>query len=415
MDSSNPQLEFEKPEKHSPSPHINNYKAADRTLYVTFAIGDVVLPARKLQKKGVEIQWLNLGDPDKFDFDTPDHIKKACKKAIDEYNGYGSSEGLFELRKAIADREKNKNNISISPEDVIVTNGTSESILIMYGAILNPGDEILIPDPAYPPYISLARFFNAIPVPYKTVEEENWEPDIDDIESKITQNTKAMLMINPNNPTGAVYRRSLLKAMGNLAAEHNIIVLSDEIYDTMTFEDHYSPSFIKDLPVIITNGISKAYLATGWRIGWTIFKDYNDALATIKEACLKQVRLRISANTVMQKASVAALNGPQDHIETVRENLRERRDYIYKRLNEIEGISTQKPAGAFYIFPKIENEEDDKKFVLDVLDKAHVLFVHGSGFGAAGKGHFRSIFLPPVKQLEKAMDALQDYMRSRAP
>lgn len=386
-------------------------KAATRTESVTYAIGDVVVPAREMQRKGADIVWLNLGDPDKFDFDTPVHIKEAAMKAMNNYNGYVDSEGLPALREAVASREKRKNGISVSKEDILITNGTSEAIQMIYGALLDPGDEILVPGPAYPPYISLARFFDAVPVPYVTVEEENWSPDIEDIRKNLSERTKAILLINPNNPTGALYSRKDVEAIAGVAAEHGIAVISDEIYDTMTFEEqHYSPSRVKDVPVIAINGMSKAYLSTGWRVGWATFKDYDGILAEIKEACVKQLRLRISANSVMQEAGVAALNGPQDHIERVTQKLKERRDFMYKRLNEIEGITTEKPMGAFYIFPKVDCE-DDKTFVLDVLQNAHVLFVHGSGFGPYGKGHFRSIFLPPIEVLEKAMDAVEKFMR----
>ncbi|MBU7014950.1 MAG: aminotransferase class I/II-fold pyridoxal phosphate-dependent enzyme [Theionarchaea archaeon] len=385
-------------------------KAADRTESVTYAIGDVVVPARELQRKGADIMWLNLGDPDKFDFDTPLHIKEAAVKAMSTYNGYADSEGLPALREAVASREKRKNGVSVSKEDVFITNGTSEAIQMIYGALLNPGDEILVPGPTYPPYTSLARFFDAVPVPYVTVEKENWSPDIDDIRKRLSDKTRAILLINPNNPTGALYSRKCVEAIAGLAAEHGAVVISDEIYDTMTFEEqHYSPSRVEDVPVIVIDGMSKAYLSTGWRVGWTVFNDHNGILAEIKDACVKQLRLRISANSVMQEAAVAALNGSQDHIKNVAEKLKERRDFMYKRLNEIEGITTQKPMGAFYIFPKVDCE-DDKRFVLDILENTHVLFVHGSGFGPYGKGHFRSIFLPPIETLEKAMNAVETFM-----
>jgi len=387
---------------------------AKRTIDIKYAIGDVVLPARELEKQGSEIIKLNLGDPDKFDFDTPDHMKKALIETVKEYNGYCDSEGLPELRKAIVQREKEKNGVSLSTDNIVTTNGTGEAIQMVYGALLDPGDEILIPGPTYPPYISLAKFFGATPVTYRTIEEENWSPDIEDIRKKITEKTKAILLINPNNPTGALYSKKTIDIIGDIAAEHDIALLSDEIYDAMVYEDpHYSSLRLKNVPVIVINGISKAYLATGWRVGWMIFKDSDKKIAEIKEACLKQARLRISANTVTQQAAAAGLSGSQDHMKDVVKKLKERRDYIYKRLNEIDGISTQKPGGAFYIFPKIE-VKDDKKFVLDVLHGTHVLFVHGSGFGSTyGKGHFRSIFLPPVQTLEKAMNALEKFMNSQ--
>jgi len=236
---------------------------------------------------------------------------------------------------------------------------------------------------------------------------------LEDMRKKINEKTKAIAVINPNNPTGALYDRKTLEEIGNIVAENDILLISDEIYDMITYEGkHLSPSFIKDIPLVIFNGISKVYLSPGWRVGWTIFRDCDGKLSEIKEAYLKQARVRICASILAQKGAAAALNGPQDHIKNLVKKLRERRDYIYKRLNEIDGISTQKPGGAFYIFPKIEG--DDKKFVLDVLNKVHVLFVHGSGFCPVyGKGHFRSVFLPPLKTIEKAMDALEKYMKIR--
>ncbi|MCD6127777.1 MAG: aminotransferase class I/II-fold pyridoxal phosphate-dependent enzyme [Methanomicrobia archaeon] len=388
-------------------------KPAKRAMEIEYAIRDVVLPARELEKKGVEILKLNIGDPDKFDFDTPEHMKKAVIEEMEKFNGYGDSEGLLELREAIVEREKKKNNLDISVDDIVVTNGVSESIQMLFGALLEPGDEILVPGPTYPPYIALSKFFGATPVPYRTIEEENWAPDLEDMRKKITEKTKAIAVINPNNPTGALYDRKTLEEIGNIVAENDILLISDEIYDMITYEGkHLSPSFIKDIPLVIFNGISKVYLSPGWRVGWTIFRDCDGKLSEIKEAYLKQARVRICASILAQKGAAAALNGPQDHIKNLVKKLRERRDYIYKRLNEIDGISTQKPGGAFYIFPKIEG--DDKKFVLDVLNKAHVLFVHGSGFCPVyGKGHFRSVFLPPLKTIEKAMDALEKYMKIR--
>ena len=388
-------------------------KPAKRAMEIEYAIRDVVLPARELEKKGVEILKLNIGDPDKFDFDTPEHMKKAVIEEMEKFNGYGDSEGLLELREAIVEREKKKNNLDISVDDIVVTNGVSESIQMLFGALLEPGDEILVPGPTYPPYIALSKFFGATPVPYRTIEEENWAPDLEDMRKKINEKTKAIAVINPNNPTGALYDRKTLEEIGNIVAENDILLISDEIYDMITYEGkHLSPSFIKDIPLVIFNGISKVYLSPGWRVGWTIFRDCDGKLSEIKEAYLKQARVRICASILAQKGAAAALNGPQDHIKNLVKKLRERRDYIYKRLNEIDGISTQKPGGAFYIFPKIEG--DDKKFVLDVLNKVHVLFVHGSGFCPVyGKGHFRSVFLPPLKTIEKAMDGLENYMKIR--
>jgi aspartate/methionine/tyrosine aminotransferase len=387
---------------------------AKRTANIEYAIRDVILPARKLENQGIDILKLNIGDPNKFDFDTPEHMKKAVTEQSKKFNGYGDSEGLPELREAIVSREKKKNNLDITIDDIVVTTGVSESLQMLFGALLDPGDEILIPGPAYPPYIALAKFFGGNPIPYRTIEEENWAPDLDDMREKITEKTKAVAVINPNNPTGALYDKKTLKKIGDLVAEHNILFISDEIYDMITYEEtHLSPSFMDDIPLVIFNGISKVYLSPGWRVGWTIFRDCDEKLTDLKEAYLKQSRVRICSNILTQGGAVAALTGPQKHITDLVTRLRERRDYIYKRLNEIDGISTQKPGGAFYIFPRVE-EPDDKQFVLDVLNKAHVLFVHGSGFCPIyGKSHFRSVFLPPTETIENAMNALERYMAKR--
>ncbi|ASJ16892.1 alanine aminotransferase [Thermococcus chitonophagus] len=393
-------------------------KASKRALSIEYAIRDVVLPARELEKKGIKVIRLNIGDPVKFDFQPPEHMKEAyCKAIKDGHNYYGDSEGLLELREAIVEREKKKNGVDITPEDVRVTAAVTEALQLLFGALLDPGDEVLIPGPSYPPYTGLVKFLGGVPVEYRTVEEDGWQPDIDDLRRKITERTKAIAVINPNNPTGALYEKKTLKEILNVAGEYDIPVISDEIYDLMTYEGkHVSPgSLTKDVPVIVMNGLSKVYFATGWRLGYLYYVDPENKLAEIREAVDKLARIRICPNTPAQFAAIAGLTGSMDYLEEYMKKLKERRDYIYKRLNEIPGISTTKPQGAFYIFPKIEDGpwKDDKEFVLDVLHNAHVLFVHGSGFGEYGRGHFRAVFLPPVEILEEAMDRFEKFMRER--
>lgn len=396
-------------------------KASKRAQGVEYAIRDVLLPARQLEKKGITILKLNIGDPNAYDFDTPQHIKDALFKAANEqHNGYAPSEGFLELRQAIIDREKKRNNVTYTPDDICVTTGVTEGLQMLLNASLDPKDELLIPGPTYPQYNVITKFADAEPIPYRCIETENWQPDVDDIRQKITKHTKGLVLINPNNPTGALYSKKVLKQIIDIAGEHNIMVISDEIYDDLTFDgkQHATASLTNDVPVITFNGFSKVYVMPGWRIGYAMFKQ-NDNLEEIKEAFMRIARSRLCANSVCQQACIQALRGPQNHIEEMNMKLRKRRDFSYKRLNEIEGLSTAKPDGAFYIFPKIEAMEkglwrNDKEFVLDLLHEAHVLVVNGSGFCATfGKDHFRAVILPPMETLEKAFDAMEVFMKKR--
>ena len=396
-------------------------RPSERALGIEYAIRDVVVPARELEKKGFKIIYLNIGDPLKFDFDTPEHIKEAFYKAAKEgKNWYSPSEGLPELREAVCEKEKRYNDVDITPEDVIITTGVSEAISFLMGALLEPGDEVLVPGPTYPPYISYAKFYGAKPVPYRTVEEEGWKPDVDDMRSKITDRTKLIVLVNPNNPCGALYDAGTVKEILDLAGEHGLPVASDEIYDRIVFDGEFksTAALSKDVPVIGLNGFSKVYLMTGWRLGYIYFWDPEGALAELKEAIVKLARIRICPNTPVQLAGVAAIRGPQDHVAEMVRKLRERRDLAFKRLNEIEGISTAKPEGAFYIFPRVEGIgsvwKSDKEFVLEFLREKKVLLVHGSGFCPTyGQGHFRAVFLPPPEVLEEAFNRLEEFMRAR--
>jgi len=395
--------------------------ASQRSQDISYAIREVVLPARELEKKGIEVLRLNIGDPNKYGFDTPQHMKDALFEAVNEgHNGYSSSEGDFELRNAIIEREKKRNNVDYELEDICITTGVTEGLQILLNASLNPGDEFLIPGPTYPQYTIITRFINAEPIPYHCIEEEGWQPDVDDIRKKISERTKGIVLINPNNPTGALYSKKVLKEIINIAGEYRVPIFSDEIYDDMTFDERqYATATLgKDVPVITFNGFSKVYLVPGWRIGYTMFH-HSGELEEIQDAFMRIARSRLCANSVCQRACIAALSGPQNHIKEVNDKLRQRRDFSYKRLNEIEGISTAKPEGAFYIFPKIEAMnagiwKTDKDFVLDLLHEAHVLVVHGSGFCSTyGKNHFRAVILPTLETLETAFNNLESFMEKR--
>ncbi len=395
------------------------FRPASRAVGMEYAIRDLVLPARELERSGTKVIWLNIGDPGAFDFDTPEHIKRALFDAVLEgHNNYGDSEGYVELREAISQRERSKNGNDIDPGNIVVTTGITEGIQLLLGAMIEQGDELLVPGPTYPPYSSVTKYYGGKPVPYRTIEERNWRPDLDDIRSNISERTKAILVVSPNNPTGAVYSESDLREICNIAAEHNLPIISDEIYDMLTYgKKHVSPSTVsKDVPMVILNGFSKSYLVTGWRIGYTMFRDSGDYLEELKQAFLKEARARLCASNPAQRAMVAALKGPQAHITKMVRALRERRDYAVKRINEMEGLSVTVPDGAFYVFPKIEAPgwKSDRDFVLHVLKHGHVLFVNGSGFDSKyGEMHFRSVFLAPMEMMEKAMDGLQTALTIR--
>jgi alanine-synthesizing transaminase len=396
-------------------------KASKRAQGVEYAIRDVLIPAKALEKQGITVLKLNIGDPNAYDFDTPQHIRDALYEAANtKHNGYAPSEGYLELRQAIIEREKNRNHVTYEPDDICVTTGVTEGLQMLLNASLDPNDELLIPGPTYPQYNVITKFADAIPVPYCCIEKENWQPDVEDIRKKITKRTKGIVLINPNNPTGALYSKKVLKEIVDVAGEHNIMVISDEIYDDLTFDgqQHATASLTNDVPIITFNGFSKVYVMPGWRLGYTMF-NHSDELNEIHDAFMRIARSRLCANSVCQQACIQALKGPQDHIKVVNDKLRKRRDFSYKRLNEIEGISTARPDGAFYIFPKIEAMgkgpwKNDKEFVLDLLAEAHVLVVNGSGFCSTyGAGHFRAVILPPMETLQKAFDAMEVFMKKR--
>lgn len=395
-------------------------KATKRTMGISYAIREVLLPARELEKKGIDVIKLHIGDPNKFDFETPKHVRDALCKAVEKCdNGYEESEGNFELRQAIIEKERLKNKIDPRMEDVFITNGVTESIQMITAATIEPGDEVLAPGPSYPSYMEFTKFFGGVPITYRTIEEENWQPDIDDLRKKITPRTKYIVVINPNNPTGALYSDKVLKQIADLAGEHKLFLISDEIYDLMTFEGkHHSPATLaKDVPMILLNGFSKIDLLPGWRLGYSVFRDPTGELDEIKEAMNRQLRLRLSANAPCQMAVIEALKAPKDHLEGMIRKLKDRGEFAYKRINEIPGLSVKKPQGAFYMFPRWESKswKTDKEFVLDMLNNAHVLTVPGDGFDPVyGKQHFRMVYLPDKEILGRAFDQMESFMRKNA-
>ncbi|MFX1562150.1 MAG: aminotransferase class I/II-fold pyridoxal phosphate-dependent enzyme [Promethearchaeota archaeon] len=392
----------------------------NRTQTIQYAIRDVVVAAKKLEAEGRQITYLNIGDPIVYDFKTPSLFVDAfCKAAREGFNGYSASTGVNEFREAVVEKERKYNQVYVTAENVIATAGISEGIQMLMATLVHPGSEVLVPGPTYPPYLAFVKFFDGAAKTYRCIEEEGWRPDIDDLRSKITDKTAALVLINPNNPTGALYDSKTVQAFIDLAGEYGIPLISDEVYDRLVFNQQHisTASIAKDVPVIGFNGLSKVYLVPGWRVGYMYFHHKNGELNEIRENILRQARIRICCNAPAQYAAAVALSGPDNYLKDVISRLRKRRDLVWKRLNEIEGISTAKPEGAFYIFPKINLNnrwKSDEEFVMDLLHQTGVLVVHGSGFDPKyGAGHFRIVFLAPPLTLEGALDAIQHFVEKK--
>lgn len=389
---------------------------------VEYAIRDIMIKAEEVRRSGKEIVPLNIGDPVKFDFQTPVHIRRALVKAIESgANYYSPSEGMKELREAVAEKENGINGADIVPDNVLVTAGISEAILFLMGAFVEPGDEVLMPGPCYSPYLAYVKFFDGKAVTYRTVEDRGWAPDLQNLESKITDRTRLILIVNPSNPCGSLYSRDELRKIIDLAGSHGIPVAADEIYDRITYDGAFTSvaSLAKDVPLIGLNGFSKVYLMTGWRLGYTYLQDPDGKLTDVWDGIQRMSRVRISASTPVQLAGVEALRGPQDHIREMVEKLRKRRDLAVRRVNAIPRLHTSKPDGAFYVFPKVDlagtEWRSDEEFVTDLLKDTGVLVVQGSGFDANyGKDHFRAVFLPDEKLLDQAFDAVESFMKRHA-
>jgi aspartate/methionine/tyrosine aminotransferase len=390
-------------------------KVSKKVSGVEYAIRDIVLVARQVEKLGKNITYLNIGDPVQYGFQPPQNVKDAMIKAIQSnQNYYAQSEGLPELRDAIAKKEKAKG-LSVSADDILVTNGVSEALDMVMSSIVEEGDEVLLPGPYYPPYASYVRLHGGIPVEF-AVDLKNSTPDIDDIKSKITKKTVAICLISPNNPTGVVFSEKSLKQLVNIANEHDLYIICDEIYDQIVFDEKFTGigKVSGDSPIILLNGFSKVHLMSGWRIGYIAFNN-SPKLVPIRENLPKLARVRISTNLPVQYAALESLRGPQDYIDEFVSELKKRRDFVVKRINSISGLSCSNPKGAFYAFPKIENNryKTDQEFVVDLLKKTGVLTVHGSGFGTKyGSGHFRIVFLPDLKILGFALDEIEKFVNN---
>jgi len=389
-------------------------KVSKKVAGVEYAIRDIVSAAREIEQQGKSVDYLNIGDPVQFGFQPPENVKQALIDAVNKGNNfYTQSEGLPELLNAIAQKENSKG-LSIGPENILVTNGVSEGLDMVISSIVEEGDEVLLPGPYYPPYASYVRLHGGKPMEF-AVDLKNSRPNIDDIKAKISSKTVAICLISPNNPTGLIFDERSLKQIVDIANEHNLYLICDEIYDKIIFDQEFTGigKVAGDSPVIILNGFSKVHLMSGWRIGYIAFNN-SPQLTPIRENLPKLARVRISTNLPVQYAALESLRGPQDYITNFVSKLKIHRDYVVKRLNAMNNISCSNPQGAFYAFPKIENSKfgSDKEFVLELLRQKGVLTVHGSGFGAQyGSGHFRIVYLPNMEILESAMNKIEDFVR----
>jgi aspartate/methionine/tyrosine aminotransferase len=388
-------------------------KVSKKVVGVEYAIRDIVLAAKKVEQTGMNIDYLNIGDPVQFGFQPPNNVKQALIDAINKgENFYSSSEGLLELRQEIAKKE-NAKGLSIGADDILITNGVSEGLDMVISSIVEDGDEVLLPGPYYPPYASYVRLHGGIPVEF-AVDLENSRPDIEDIKSKITSRTVAICLISPNNPTGVVFNENSLKELVDIANQHNLYIICDEIYDQIIFDEKFVGigKVAKDSPVIILNGFSKVHLMSGWRIGYIAFNQ-SSKLNALRENLPKLARVRIATSLPIQHAALESLRGPQDYINDFVSEIKKRRDLVVKRLNEMPGLSCPTPKGAFYAFPKIEDNRfgTDKEFVTKLLESKGVLTVHGSGFGEKyGSGHFRLVYLPSLEVLDSAMNKIEEFV-----
>jgi alanine-synthesizing transaminase len=379
--------------------------------------GPVLEKAKELENKGEKIIKLNIGNPFAFGFETPSEILKEVKINLSKYQGYTDAKGIPEARQAILESYKKKNIKNISIEDIYIGNGVSELILMSIQALLNNKDEVLIPQPDYPLWSAAVSLSGGKSVFYHCDEKQEWLPDIKDIKRKITSKTKAIVIINPNNPTGALWPKETLEKIIKIAKEKNLVVLADEIYDEIIYEkEKHFPiaSLSNDLLFLTFGGLSKNYYFPGIRSGWLlvsgnkkIAKDYIEGLNILSN-------MRLCSNIAGQLAIKPALEKRHRILKKHKEELKKQRDLAYKLINQIPGLSSTRPKATFYIFPKIDikkfNIKDDEKFVLDFLLKEKILLVAGKGFNWPKPDHFRIVFLPKKKILLFALQKLKKFL-----
>lgn len=398
---------------------MHHISATKRALNIEYAIRDVVVPATELEAQGHTIIKLNIGDPIAYPgLPTPSHMVEAFSKALaDGRNGYSPSYGLPELREAIANDERSKG-WPASADDVYVCHGVTEALQVLFQATLEEGNQVLAPGPHYPPYMAYPQMYGAETIEYRLDSGDGWSLDFDDIEAKMNEEVRLLVLINPNNPTGAVVGQDDIdKLLEILQRWPKCILVADEIYDGLDFSNNQvsAASRTNSTPVVVLNGVSKVYYAPGWRIGYMAIHDPTSVLGSVRDGIERILRSRLCASTPAQLGFLAGLQQDRSWMKQYSDTVKERRDVCLSRIAEIEGLEVEAPDGAFYMFVRLTDElwkNNDKQFVLQLLHEEHVLLVHGSGFSREkGKGHVRLVFLPDVATLNTAFDRIDAFLQ----
>ena len=382
--------------------------------------GPVFVESNRMRAQGIDVLRLNTGNPATFDFKMPDSVKNALLNNADKAVAYCDLKGMPDAREAICNYHKGKGIEGITPDDVFIGNGVSELVTMALTALLNYGDEILVPSPDYSLWTNSVHIAGAKPVHYICDEQSLWYPDLEDIKSKITSKTKAIVLINPNNPTGALYPGELLEKIVAIAIEHQLVIFSDEIYDRLVMDDleHISTATLcPDLLCITMNGLSKSHIICGFRCGWMVVSGAKESAKDFIAGLVQLSAMRLCANALMQLVIPAALDDPESTraMMVPGGRLYEQREACCRELDKIEGISYVKNSAAFYIFPKLDikrfNITDDQQFAMDYLHSKHVMIIPGRGFSWKEPDHFRIVMLPEAEQLAKAMRDLGDFLK----
>ena len=391
---------------------------APRASGIEYAIRDVVVPATKLESQGHTILKLNIGDPIAYPgLPTPEHMVEAYVKALrDGHNGYSPSYGLPQLRHAIAHDERSKG-WNATADDIYVCHGVTEALQILFASVLCEGDTVLAPGPHYPPYMAYPQMYGATTVEYRLKPDDGWKLDLADIEAKMDDSVRLLVLINPNNPCGSVANREEIHRVLELARAYpNCIVVADEIYDGLDFTGEHASvaSCSTEVPVVALNGVSKVYYAPGWRIGYMAIHDPKGRMLLVRDGIERMLRSRLCASTPAQLGYLAGLEGDRSWMKGYSDRVVAQRNTCVERIQQIEGLEVQSSGGAFYMFVKLTDAKwanNDKQFVLDLLHEEHVLVVHGSGFSPdLGRGHFRIVYLPSVEVLNDAFDRIERFL-----